>query len=311
MDGGHCRCGAVYVCDPTGHNVGEALCDALAIAKGNWDVASIDDSAYRTAEIDYDLRSHTRIYRRGLHCQTGKLLFVRNTPLRPASVRPQQTPSTNSILEDSAFAELKLKDRVRILLEKKLFEYMGTLALNDKKVLKWLISFSYDLEDAITWRAIEAMGYAANALRATQVAVLWETIRKLLWSMTDESGSVGWSSPAHLGEIVRSDPDGFQEIIPLIWSFRSEDTLRPGVLWAMRRIAELRPEKISFALADINELFEDRSSEVRGYLALLIRSIPDARVQKHLERLKNDEGRVLVYEAGELRERCVADLLVK
>ena len=38
---GRCACGAVYVCDPTGHNVGEAYGDAIAFAKGDWDIGNV------------------------------------------------------------------------------------------------------------------------------------------------------------------------------------------------------------------------------------------------------------------------------
>ncbi|NTW65555.1 MAG: hypothetical protein HGB21_04440, partial [Nitrospirae bacterium] len=68
--------------------------------------------------------------------------------------------------------------------------------------------------------------------------------RKLLWSLTDESGGIGWSAPEMLGEIVSADPARFQDIIPLIASAYEveEDVFRAGVLYALARIAETAPE---------------------------------------------------------------------
>ena len=73
---------------------------------------------------------------------------------------------------------------------------------------------------------------------------LRETCRKLIWSLSDESGSIGWSAPEILGEIVSADPKRFKDFIPLIASVYDieEDVFRAGVLYALCRIAESAPE---------------------------------------------------------------------
>ncbi len=51
--GGKCECGAAYVFDRTGHNLGEAYVDALVFAcHGDW------ETAWKlTPEIDYEIKS--------------------------------------------------------------------------------------------------------------------------------------------------------------------------------------------------------------------------------------------------------------
>jgi hypothetical protein len=306
---GRCDCGAVYVCDPTGHNVGEAFSDGLALAKGDWNVGDMAGDEYDYEEMDYDLKLHCRLYGKGMSFSSGKLLFLRMSGPAEPIPSPAAAKVPEAILADPAFMKLKLKDQVRFLLEQGFYEALGTLAAKDKNVLKWLISFSYDKEDAAAWRAIEGMGYAARALRAARLDVIRETTRRLIWSMTDESGGIGWSSPEHLGEIVRSDPDEFQDIIPIIWSFREEDTLRSGVVWAMGRIAAIRPEKIVFILNDIEEVITDPSPTVRGFLAILLKALAPVAMTAHLlARLNTDTGRLKIYENGVLHDRSVADL---
>jgi len=81
--GGRCECGAVYVCDPTGHNVGEAYVDALTYAYGE-DWASFMSfqagEEYREAVFNYDLRTNrlweTRDIRRDY---SGKIIFLKMT----------------------------------------------------------------------------------------------------------------------------------------------------------------------------------------------------------------------------------------
>lgn len=78
--GGSCDCGAVYTCDLTGHNMGEALLDALVYACDNdWDrVFNIDSDDYSEAVFNYDINTHRiwniRDIRRD---QGGKIIFIR------------------------------------------------------------------------------------------------------------------------------------------------------------------------------------------------------------------------------------------
>jgi len=72
-------------------------------------------------------------------------------------------------------------------------------------------------------------------------------VRKLLWSLSDESGGIGWSAPELLGEIVSVDPKRFSDIVPLIAQVYEveEEVFRPGVVYALARIAEAAPEQVA------------------------------------------------------------------
>jgi hypothetical protein len=78
--GGRCGCGAVYVCDPTGHNVGEAYLDALTYACGG-NITKFDSlnsgENYREAVFNYDMRAHklweSKDVRRDYSC---KMIFI-------------------------------------------------------------------------------------------------------------------------------------------------------------------------------------------------------------------------------------------
>ena len=59
---GTCSCGAVYSCDPTGHNVGSAMVETLVHAcGGNWDLAweLLPEDDYLTGRVEnYDEQTH-------------------------------------------------------------------------------------------------------------------------------------------------------------------------------------------------------------------------------------------------------------
>jgi len=61
LTGGICKCGAVYVLDCTGHNLGQVFMDALYFAcKEDYDKAlSLLPEEYETITLDYDHHSNT------------------------------------------------------------------------------------------------------------------------------------------------------------------------------------------------------------------------------------------------------------
>lgn len=82
--GGRCDCGAVYACDPTGHNVGEAYLDALTYACGeDWNKFKFlnSDKNYREAVFNYDLRTHRLWNIRDIRRDySGKIIFIKIEP---------------------------------------------------------------------------------------------------------------------------------------------------------------------------------------------------------------------------------------
>ena len=80
---GICECGAVYVSDTTGHNIGAAMVECLVIAcNDQWDLAweLIPEDDYLTGTLDnYDEVTHQVVPKRNLDGRAvrGVLYFVR------------------------------------------------------------------------------------------------------------------------------------------------------------------------------------------------------------------------------------------
>jgi hypothetical protein len=79
ITGGICPCGAVYVFDRTGHNLGAAFMDALIFAcKEDYDKAlSLFPEEYETVEFGYNYHSNTVSMRESRTERSGKLLFLK------------------------------------------------------------------------------------------------------------------------------------------------------------------------------------------------------------------------------------------
>jgi hypothetical protein len=77
--GGICSCGAVYVLDRSGHNLGEIYLDALTfICKGDIDRAlSLMPEEYETETLDYDIHTNMIRRRENRKGKSGKIIFAR------------------------------------------------------------------------------------------------------------------------------------------------------------------------------------------------------------------------------------------
>jgi hypothetical protein len=142
--------------------------------------------------------------------------------------------------------QLDLKQRLVNALDRNDYETVMTLALQSRKVFSALVRLTYDKTTLVAWRAIKAIGHVSSLYVKNNYDFLRDAIRKLLWSLSDESGGIGWSAPEILGEIVSADPRKMSDVIPLIADIFSieEQVFRPGALYALKKICEARPESI-------------------------------------------------------------------
>ena len=313
VSSGACECGAIYVCDPTGHNTGEAYTEALALAKGGWQINGMDEDVdYEAVDMEYDQKSHQRLYSKGLRSLSGRLVFVKLKVQQSES--PVQAPAAggNRSRASSEESKANVKDRIKALLNLRAYDQLAEMAGQDKGIIRWLISLSYDKQDVTSWRAIEAIGVISRAFSKGKMDILRDTIRRLLWSMGEESGGIGWSAAEMLGEIVTGDPDAFNDIIPILWSFKEEEMFRAGIVWAMERIAIARPELVAFIIRDLPGMLEDRNPIVRGYTVRLMGVLPEAlnagNGREKISNLLGDTSTLPVYNEGQLVKRSVGEI---
>lgn len=304
---GKCSCGSVYVCDPTGRNIGEAYMEALAIAKGDWNIYELGEGEdYEIKEMSYDFKNHMQIYSTSMKEAKGKLIFVKLGRYQESDII-QRNDSADTKKETVA-VKGGLKNRIKDLLKTKAYNEIAELAKTDKGVIRQTISLAYDKEDPMTWRAIEAIGFIAGALSVEKNDVIRDTIRRLLWSMGEESGGIGWSSAEMLGEIIRANPDEFSDIIPIVWSFRDEEMFRPGTVWAMGRIALCRPDLAGFILRDLQMMTADKNPTVRGYAAWVIGIMGAGEFIGDIKNLADDNSSINFYHDGDLIKKTVGEI---
>jgi hypothetical protein len=207
------------------------------------------------------------------------------------------------------------------LLERNDVGVVASIAKKDRKIVSLLVRYAYDKETLVGWRAIEAIGLAARGMITSDLDFLRETCRKLIWSLSDESGGIGWSAPEILGEIVSADPKRFKDFIPLMASVYEieEDVFRGGVLYALGRIAESAPELaapyqkiIISSLTDKDPIVKVRGLELVGLLwsygkrsAVWSREYGN-RIIAAVQNLRMDKGEAWLY-----RGDCFTSIVVE
>ncbi len=197
-----------------------------------------------------------------------------------------------------------LKLAIQHALESNDLDAIVSLAKKNRRVLALLVRSAYDKETLVGWRAIKAVGLVARELVKTDYQFLREAVRKLLWSLSDESGGIGWSAPEMLGEIVAADPERFSDIIPLIAEVYGieEDVFKPGVVYALGRIAEVSPELVLPHRGIIVKALSESDPLTRGYALEAVKNIwkiesPNARAvfKNIIKKLVSDDREIYIY----------------
>jgi len=198
------------------------------------------------------------------------------------------------------------------LLEEKKYDEMLEMAKKDTKAtFRFLIGSTYDKADILCWRAIEAAGMIAGEIAKTKPDVIRSLAQRLLWMLRDESGNNLSSAPEMLGEIVRNSPDTLADIAPVIASFHDEVLLRQGVLRAIFRIGELRPDLIGVSVEFLEPFMRDEDPAVRAYALLIAGAYSLKATLPAISELKNDGGTATLYRDGAFISESVGQIAAK
>jgi len=187
---------------------------------------------------------------------------------------------------------------------------VAELASADKRTFGKLVALAYNKEELLCWRAIEAIGAAAAAVAKENQASVRNAVQRILWSAREESGGMGWSAPELLAEIAIAAPRNFPDIPPIIISLHSEDEEKvflKGVLRAAGRMGEAGITGITGSDRIIRDSLGNEDPAVRG-MAVWAASRAGVKAREAIGGLTGDDGKLTIYENGELVQRSVGEL---
>jgi HEAT repeat protein len=201
----------------------------------------------------------------------------------------------------AARAILLKRDRARL-------ENWARSATNPLRVLS---SLTYEENELLRWRAVEAAGWVASSLAETGLDKLRDAVRRLLWLMNDESGGVGWHAPELIGEILCNVPVLIPEFAELLPSFLREEPFKAGTHFALDRIASIAPASVAGCADLLAPSLNDPDPMIRALAARVLVFVSPANISFELNRLRTDvqEFRIYDFNRGELIETSVGQVL--
>jgi len=125
----------------------------------------------------------------------------------------------------------------------------GLVRYPPEKLLNSLFSAICSASEKIRWNGIMAMGATVARLADQDMEAARIVMRRLMWSLNDESGGIGWGAPEAMAECLLCHEGLAREYTHILVSFMREDgfylelpSLQRGLMWGLARLGEARPE---------------------------------------------------------------------
>jgi len=187
--------------------------------------------------------------------------------------------------------------------------------LPDRQVINALFSFLLHSDQNVKWRAVTAMGVMVSNLADTDRESAREIMRRLMWSLNDESGSIGWGAPEAMGEIMARHEALAHEYVHMLLSYISADgnyleheQLRRGVIWGIGRLAQTRPHLVKNAVTYLQPYLKAQDAPTRGITIRIMGLLGAEAARPQILVLLHDHTEIQVYVDGALTNRRVSDL---
>jgi hypothetical protein len=185
-------------------------------------------------------------------------------------------------------------------------------ALPPRRAISPLIGFFCHRDDLVRWRAITAAGALVARLAEADMEAARVIVRRLMWSLNDESGGIGWGAPEAMGEIMARHPRLAREYACILVSYLNEagnylelPALQSGALWGVGRLALARGELLTEVPPLLPPFLESRLPAHRGLAAWITGRLRATALKPLLSPLIGDTMRFEFYDGRELIPRSV------
>ena len=222
---------------------------------------------------------------------------------------------------------IREKRRISRLLETSDIEAViqELLQLPPSRVINPLIGALCSNDEPVRWHAITALGPIVAALAHRDMEGARVVMRRLMWSLNDESGGIGWGAPEAMGEIMACHNGLAQEYGHILVAFMREDgffleleMLQRGLMWGLGRLAQARPALLRErnAATYLLPYLESSDAAVRGLAAWALGMLQAKEAIPGLTKLSSDPGQLRHYihrafvdeTVGSLAEKSLANI---
>ncbi len=123
------------------------------------------------------------------------------------------------------------------------------LGFNLKRVVNPLITNIQSSDERIKSRAVASLGQVVATLADRNMESARIVMRRLMWSLNDESGGIGWGAPESMGEIMAIHGGLAREFHKILISYVDSEgnyleyePLRRGAVRGLKRLFAAQPQ---------------------------------------------------------------------
>lgn len=330
---GRCECGAVYVSEATGHNIGAAMVECLVNACGdNWDLAweLVPEDDYLTGTIEnYDEVTHQVVAKRNLDGRAvrGVLFFVRlhkemaevaeRFAAKQAAALEGETPVAASAESGVQLEPAPDPKRVRRRADKRTVAQMAQegdidglvrLCLDDHKVLRFLQRLLYDPDPASRYRIAWLLGQVSGRVAGREPGPVADLLHRLFEACAD-SAATSWGMVEAIGAIIAARPDIYGAFTRHLFNYMGDPGTREAVLWGLGEIAAVKPQLVrQTPFYSLFPVLGHSDPVLRGLTLRLLGRIGAREAGLQMLSLQHDASRITIYEQGRPVDTTVAEL---
>ncbi len=189
-----------------------------------------------------------------------------------------------------------------------------------KKAVQPLIQFFYHTGSLERWHAITAFGIVVDRIACQEMEDARIIIRRLMWSLNDESGGIGWGAPEAMAEAMARNPRLAEEYCRILLSYVWEEgnyleylPLRRGALWGLMRLAQARPELFNEidSARILKDYLRDDDAESRALAALALGFAGRNEYCREMSDMLSDHREFMLYLDKKWENISVADAVEK
>lgn len=186
-----------------------------------------------------------------------------------------------------------------------------------RRMIRPLLGLLARGDPALKERAVTALGILAARLAAENIEDARQIVRRLMWSLNDESGSIGWGAPEAMAEILVLHEGLASEYASILVSYLCPEgnylehaPLQRDLLRGIGRLAAARPGLLRDQGAPelLVPYLSSPDAQVRGLAAWCAGFLPCPGARGPLEGLLHDPAEIVLYRGGETARASVASL---
>lgn len=322
---GSCDCGAVYVSDATGHNIGAAMVDCLVTAcDDHWDLAweLVPEDDYLTGTLEnYDEVSHQVVAKRNLDGRAvrGVLYFVRlhkemaelvqrlelkqnpagkeTKRVETAAIRvEEQVPGL--ALDPKRVRQRADKQTVKELAQNADIDALTQLCLDDRKTLRFLQRLLYEPDAMARYRTAWVLGQVCGKVAAREPGPVADLLHRLFEACSDSAAS-SWGMVEAIAAIIAARPDIYGAFTRHLFNFMGDPGTREAVLWGLGEIALTRPDLIrKTPFYSLFPVLNHSDPVLRALTLRLLGRIKAKETSFQVMALQNDQTPITIFSLG-------------